>query len=296
MFLSLVLPAVLGTVGVYLLLPRVRPYPTFWGVAASALALILAGFTLIRSGMAVPDKLLFYCFSALAIVSATMLITQRNPVHAALSFALVVLSTCGLFLLQAAPFLMAATIIVYAGAIVVTFLFVIMLAQQEGISSADQRSREPFLATVAGFVLLGALLCVLHRNYEFNPQLDELLARADRALAAGSVEEADRALGGQEEYVNALYKLVPEEAPDGRERKRVGWWVSTRGRLREAAADMQGRFRDEDLNGVREELRKIRDIGAEMRLARGGLLADKDTPLSRFSGAPPSAAPPVDEK
>ena len=41
-------------------------------------------------------------------------------------------STCGLFLLQAAPFLMAATIIIYAGAIVVTFLFVIMLAQQEG--------------------------------------------------------------------------------------------------------------------------------------------------------------------
>ena len=58
------------------------------------------------------------------------------------SFALVVLSSCGLFLLQAAPFLMAATIIVYAGAIVVTFLFVIMLAHQEGPSDADYRSRE----------------------------------------------------------------------------------------------------------------------------------------------------------
>src|ERR1019366_946117 len=85
-----------------------------------------------------------------------------SDLHAALSFALVVLSTCGLFLLQAAPFLMAATIIVYAGAIVVTFLFVIMLAQQEGPSSADQRSREPFLASLAGGGLLASLLCILH--------------------------------------------------------------------------------------------------------------------------------------
>jgi hypothetical protein len=52
---------------------------------------------------------------------------------------------------------MAATIIVYAGAIIVTFLFVIMLAQQSGLSDADLRSREPALATVAGFFLLADL-------------------------------------------------------------------------------------------------------------------------------------------
>ena len=129
MFFSILLTSVLGILGVYLLLPRARPYPTLWGAAASGLALILAGSTLMRSGMTAPENLLFYCFSAIAVVSGTLLITQRNPVHAALSFAMVVLSTCGLFLLQAAPFLMAATIIVYAGAIVVTFLFVIILAQ-----------------------------------------------------------------------------------------------------------------------------------------------------------------------
>src|SRR5207248_9683368 len=94
-----------------------------------------------------------------------MMMTQKNAVDAALSFALVVLSTCGLYLLQAAPFLMAATIIIYAGAIVVTFLFVIMLAQQEGVSNADQRSREPFLASLAGCILLASLLCVLHKTY-----------------------------------------------------------------------------------------------------------------------------------
>ena len=56
---------------------------------------------------------------------------------------------------------MAATIIIYAGAIIVTFLFVLMLAQQEGPSDADARSREPMLASAIGFVLLGALLYVL---------------------------------------------------------------------------------------------------------------------------------------
>src|SRR6266436_7954620 len=166
MLLAIVLPVILGLIGVYLLLPRIRPYPTIWGAAASGLALLLAGFTLIRGGMAVPENLLFYCFSAIAIVTGTMLITQRNPVHAALSFALVVLSTCGLFLLQAAPFLMAATIIIYAGAIIVTFLFVIMLAQQEGLSSADDRSRQPLLACIAGFALLAALVCILQTSYD----------------------------------------------------------------------------------------------------------------------------------
>ena len=57
--------------------------------------------------------------------------------RSALAFAMVVLSTCGLFLLLAAPFLSAATIIIYAGAIIVTFLFVIMLSRQEGPSPRE---------------------------------------------------------------------------------------------------------------------------------------------------------------
>ena len=75
---------------------------------------------------------------------------------------------------------MAATIIIYAGAIIVTFLFVLMLAQQEGPSDADQRSREPQLATAAGAVLLIALLYVLFRNYD-TTDLDAVLARVERA-------------------------------------------------------------------------------------------------------------------
>src|SRR4029077_9945228 len=138
--------------------------------------------------------ILFYSFSGIAVSAGAMMISQQNPVHAALSFALVVLSTCGLFLLQGAPFLMAATIIVYAGAIIVTFLFVIMLAQQAGLTSADQRSREPFLAALGGFILLAALLYVLKRSYAPRA-LDRLVATIHKVASAESADRVKKLLG-----------------------------------------------------------------------------------------------------
>ena len=104
------------------------------------------------------ESILFWIFACGALLCAVLMITSRKPVYAALWFALVTFSTCGLFLLQSAPFLAAATIIVYAGAIIVTFLFVMMLAQQAGATVYDQRARQPFLATVVALVLLGALM------------------------------------------------------------------------------------------------------------------------------------------
>jgi NADH-quinone oxidoreductase subunit J len=104
---------------------------------------------------------MFCFFAAAAIISAVNMITNTNPVYAALWFALVTLSVCGLFLLQSAPFLAAATVIVYAGAIVVTFLFVIMLARQAGSAEYDRHAREPFQTSLAAFVLLGAILFTL---------------------------------------------------------------------------------------------------------------------------------------
>src|SRR5258708_40031039 len=160
-----VLPLLAGAAAVYLLLPRPRAYPVLAGALLGAVSLGLAGSLIVGLGALTPESFLFYVFSAAAAGFGALLVPQRNPARAALSFALVVLSTCGLFLLLAAPFLMAATIIIYAGAVIVTFLFVIMLAQQEGVSNADQLSREPFLASLAGCVLLASLLCVLQPTY-----------------------------------------------------------------------------------------------------------------------------------
>jgi NADH:ubiquinone oxidoreductase subunit 6 (subunit J) len=179
--LRTILPAVAaGAAAVFVLLPRPRPYPSWVGALLGAVAVLLTGATILRITGVRVEALLFYAFSLIAVVSGALLVTQHNPARAALSFAVVILSTCGLFLLLAAPFLMAATIIIYAGAIIVTFLFLLMLAQQEGRSDADLRSREPLLATLTGFILLGALVYVLQLSYETSDTvqaLDEVLAR-----------------------------------------------------------------------------------------------------------------------
>src|SRR5262249_28680304 len=170
---------------------------------------VWAGLLLVSRGAVDAESFLFYAFSATAITSGGLLVTQRNPARAALSFALVVLSTCGLFLLLAAPFLMAATIIIYAGAIIVTFVFVIMLAQQSGISNADQRSREPLLSCIAGFVLLAALLMVLNQSYNIRA-LSSLLDRTETALSKSTADEIASALGEQRAYFDDFRKAADD--------------------------------------------------------------------------------------
>ncbi|MBM3993559.1 MAG: hypothetical protein FJ303_05325 [Planctomycetes bacterium] len=188
------LPCALGFVAIYLLMPRANRLPALWGGVLAGLALILGGFVLARSQVFSVETILFLAFSGLAIAAGVMMITQSNPVHAALSFAMVVLSVCGLFLLQAAPFLMAATIIIYAGAIVVTFLFVIMLAQQEGPSNADQRSREPFLASLAGCVLLASVWSIVHKTYQPG-DVESLLATLTKVAAVKNTDDVKQVLG-----------------------------------------------------------------------------------------------------
>jgi NADH:ubiquinone oxidoreductase subunit 6 (subunit J) len=204
------LPVGLGALAVYWLLPQARPFPRLWGATAAGLALISAGWFLLRCEVFTPETLLFHCFSALAIVAAGLLVTHRNPGRAALSFALVVLSTSGLFLLQAAPFLMAAAIIIYAGAIVVTFLFVIMLSQQEGPSDADQRSREPLLATIGSFVLLAAVLFMIQSSYA-TTEIDAFALRLDTTVSRlESLNERNQAGQGKpsEEEIAAELRAI----------------------------------------------------------------------------------------
>ncbi|MFM8890766.1 MAG: NADH-quinone oxidoreductase subunit J, partial [Planctomycetia bacterium] len=72
-------------------------------------------------------------------------------------FALSLAGVAGVLLVLGAQFLGVATIVVYAGAILVMFLFVLMLAQPAGLAPYDRVSNEPFLAALAGAVLLGVL-------------------------------------------------------------------------------------------------------------------------------------------
>lgn len=70
---------------------------------------------------------LFFIFAAMAIVSALTVIVNRNPIYSAVSLVITLFSLAGIFLLLEAYFLAAVQIIIYAGAIMVLFLFVIML-------------------------------------------------------------------------------------------------------------------------------------------------------------------------
>jgi NADH-quinone oxidoreductase subunit J len=154
----LVVSLALMGLGVWWLMPSSWPRSRFGGWLLTLLGGGMLASKLHVATGPIAESILFWIFSLAALLCAVLMITSRKPVYAALWFAMVTFSTCGLFLLQSAPFLAAATVIVYAGAIIVTFLFVMMLAQQAGATVYDQRARQPFLATVVAFVLLGALM------------------------------------------------------------------------------------------------------------------------------------------
>ncbi|MCS6977918.1 MAG: NADH-quinone oxidoreductase subunit J [Gemmatales bacterium] len=175
------LPLAVGMTALWLLLPQARPRQVLISAfIAGTAALLVGGLVLLRgTGPDVPllFDVLFWVFALLAVASGVAMIVQRNPVYSALWFAQVVLSTCGLFLLQAAWFLAAATVIVYAGAIVVTFLFVIMLAQQTGLAPYDRQAREPLLACIAGFALLAALQYAVSTAGKTSPDTVQVFAQ-----------------------------------------------------------------------------------------------------------------------
>ncbi len=72
-------------------------------------------------------KLLFYAFALVLVASGLRVITARNPVHAALSLVLAFVASAGLWLLLEAEFLAVVLVLVYVGAVMVLFLFVVMM-------------------------------------------------------------------------------------------------------------------------------------------------------------------------
>ena len=151
--------AVLATVAsLWLLLPNgrdtasIRWLGSLLGLAALA-AFIAAGRRLGGLG----EEAVFLIVSLVAVISAAATIVSRSPVYAAIWFALSLAGVAGVLLVLGAQFLGVATIVVYAGAILVMFLFVLMLAQPAGLAPYDRVSNEPFLSALAGAVLLGVL-------------------------------------------------------------------------------------------------------------------------------------------
>ncbi len=156
---SLLAGAVVATAAsLWLLLPngressRARWLGVLLGLGALA-AFIATGRRLGGLG----EEAVFLIVSLVAVLSAAATVLSRSPVYAAIWFALSLAGVAGVLLVLGAQFLGVATIVVYAGAILVMFLFVLMLAQPAGLAPYDRVSSEPFLSAIAGAVLLGVL-------------------------------------------------------------------------------------------------------------------------------------------
>ena len=91
----------------------------------------------------------------LAVLGAVGTVSAKNPIRGAMGLLLMILSVAGLFLALHAQFLAAIQLIVYAGAIVVLFLFVIMLLGPSASTPSDQRGRIPRTAGAALFAIAG---------------------------------------------------------------------------------------------------------------------------------------------
>jgi NADH-quinone oxidoreductase subunit J len=114
------------------------------------------------SGGAVED-VFFYVFAALTLLCAILVVANpfsRNPVTSAMFLVLTIISMSGLFLLLHAFFLAAVQILVYAGAVIVLFIFVIMLLDLK----EEQRRRIKFFGLAAGLVSVGIVVSIFIKS------------------------------------------------------------------------------------------------------------------------------------
>jgi NADH-quinone oxidoreductase subunit J len=163
------LAMVLAAVGMWLMLPRGDRPGRLLGAVISVASLVLFGMLGARMGT-IGSDVAFATLAGVTVVAAAATVTFRSPVYCALWFALSLAGTAGLFLMQGAQFLGVATIVVYAGAILVTFLFVLMLAQPGGHAYYDRVSWEGMFAATSGAVIVGFLTMTIVRV--LNPYVD----------------------------------------------------------------------------------------------------------------------------
>src|ERR671934_2253165 len=95
----------------------------------------------------------FYFLSAIAVVSGIFVITRRNPVHSAIALIFTLLALAGLYLMLYAPFVAGVQIILYAGGIMVLFLFVIMLVNIERSQREEQFNNMWVVGVLAALAL-----------------------------------------------------------------------------------------------------------------------------------------------
>jgi NADH-quinone oxidoreductase subunit J len=140
------------------------------------------------------DALLFYLFATVTVAGALMVVTQKNPVYSVLSLIAAFFGLAGLYVLLEAPFVAMAQIIIYAGAIMVLFLFVVMLLNAPREDAAEWDRSHPLYrpgAVRVGAVL--ALLLALELGWALSRTSGLAVSVADRP-AASSIQQLGQIL------------------------------------------------------------------------------------------------------
>lgn len=111
-------------------------------------------------------EILFWFLSALALVSAIMVLISKNPVHSVLWLIAVFFAISGHYILLNAQFLAIVNLIVYAGAIMVLFLFVIMLMNLNAETEPKRSVWMKFAGVISGGLLLAVLISVVRTSVD----------------------------------------------------------------------------------------------------------------------------------
>ena len=138
------------------------------------------------------EVILFVVLAAIAVVTALLVILQRNPVASAIFLILTFFCLAGIYLLLNAPFIAVMQLLVYAGAIMVLFLFVIMLLNLEKEQKIMTRSRlQKIFAVFLGIVLLIQIGMTFHSVLVTG---EKGAFPADKVAALGNTEVVARLL------------------------------------------------------------------------------------------------------
>jgi NADH-quinone oxidoreductase subunit J len=124
------------------------------------------------------ETLIFLLFALLAVASSLMVVMHRNPVYSTMSLVVTLFSVAVLFVLLGAPFIAAIQILVYTGAIVVLFLFVVMLLNITREESAVSQQKVQMGGALLGALLFGGLLALVfwRTSIPMGPMTEELVS------------------------------------------------------------------------------------------------------------------------
>jgi NADH-quinone oxidoreductase subunit J len=169
----------LAGVGTVLLMPG--RFRVAWRRLGAAAALVGGAALFLAAGVAAETRpvVYFWMFTAIALFGSLRVVTHPRPVYSALYFVLTVFASAGLFVLLWGEFMAVALVVIYAGAILVTYTFVIMLAAdasppresgepgsredaaRDFLAEHDRQARNPISASAIGFVTAGVLIFVI---------------------------------------------------------------------------------------------------------------------------------------